>query len=232
MLLGIFVKIPVKRLTESNDTFVQKILKIDLVGFFAFAAACVMLLLGIEWGGTSYAWNSPTVIGLVCGGIAAFICLAGWFVYKGDSALIPPRLSKDRINVAIALTTFVQSGGLISAQYWLPIWFQGVKGASPFASGVMILPTIISQIIAAVICGALVQRTGYYLPEVLAGNAMVAVGAGLMIRMSPDTTEAYWIGYQILIGAGRGFVMQLVSPFSEKDPFTPQNDTDTSFSSS
>ncbi len=208
--LGFFIKFPVTRLTTSDLSVVQRILNIDLVGFFVFAAACVMLLLGLEWGGDTYPWSSATVIGLISGGLATFVCLAGWFVYKGDAALVPPRLSKNRINVAIAITSFVQSGGVLTASYWLPIWFQSIKNASPLSSGVMVLPTVISQLVASLVCGALVQRTGYYLPEVVGGNSLVVVGAALMSTMKPDTTEGEWIGYQILLGAGRGFVLQLV----------------------
>jgi len=211
ILLGVFVKLPVKRLTTSNLTIIQRILTIDFIGFFIFAAACIMLLLGLQWGGHTYPWNSATVIGLICGGIVAFVCLIGWFIYKGEKALIPPRLSKNRINAAIAITAFAQSGGIYTSSYWLPIWFQGVKGVSPLASGIMILPTVISQLFASVSCGILVQKTGYYLPEVVGGNALVAAGAALISTLQPDSTEGQWIGYQILLGAGRGFVMQLVS---------------------
>ncbi|KAH8815994.1 major facilitator superfamily domain-containing protein [Xylogone sp. PMI_703] len=208
--LSLFVKFPVTRLTTSNLTVIQRILSIDLIGFFTFAVSCVMFLLGLEWGGDTYPWKSSTVIGLLCGGILGFICLGGWFVYKGDAALIPPRLMKDRINLALSFTAFLQSGGVLIASYWLPIWFQGVKGASPLSSGIRILPMVISQFVASIVCGGLVQKTGYYLPEVVGGNAIVAVGAALLSTMKPDTTEGQWIGYQILLGTGRGFVMQLL----------------------
>ncbi|TPX16486.1 uncharacterized protein E0L32_003780 [Thyridium curvatum] len=208
--LALFVKLPVARLTKSDKTVLQRILSIDLVGFAIFSAACVMFLLGLEWGGDAHPWNSPTVLGLLCGGGVTFLCLAAWFSYKGDAALIPPRLSKDRINLAIAITGVLQGGGVFLSSYWLPIWFQGVKGASPIASGVMILPMVISQFVASVACGAIVQKTGYYLPEVVGGNALVTVGAALLSTMTPGTSEGQWIGYQILIGVGRAFVMQLL----------------------
>lgn len=208
--LGLFIKFPVTRLTTSDLSVVERILKIDLVGFFLFAAACIMLLLGLEWGGDTYPWSSARVLGLIIGGVLTFACLARWFVYKGDSALVPPRLSKNRINVAIAVTSFMQSGGVFTASYWLPIWFQGIKNVSPLSSGIMLLPTVISQLITSLVCGALVQRTGYYLPEVVGGNSLVVVGAALMSTMKPNTSEGEWIGYQILVGAGRGFVLQLV----------------------
>ncbi|PVH87890.1 MFS general substrate transporter [Cadophora sp. DSE1049] len=210
IVLGFFMKLPVSRLTTTELTVLQRIMTIDIAGFFGFASGCIMLLLGLEWGGDKFAWNSATVIGLLCGGGTMFVCLVGWFIYQGDAALIPPRLSKDRINVAIGITAFVQSGGVFTAAYWLPIWFQGVKGASPISSGTMILPSVISQLIAGVFCGGLVQKIGYYLPEVIGGNCLVVAGAALMSTMRPDTSMGQWIGYQILLGTGRGFVMQLL----------------------
>ena len=214
MFFGFFVKLPITHLTSSDLKFHQKILTIDLAGFFGLALSCIMLLLGLEYGGSTYPWDSATVIGLLCGGTVGIICLIGWFIYKRDGALIPPRLLRNRINASIGITSFLQGGCIYISSYWLPIWFQGVKQASPIGSGVMILPTIISQFVAAVICGALVQRLGYYLPEVIFGNSMIAAGAALMTVMTPDTTEAMWIGFQILLGVGRGFVLQLVTLLS------------------
>ena len=183
IFFGFFIKLPITHLTDSKLKFHQKFLTIDLIGFCGVAVSCVMLLLGLEYGGSIDPWNSATVIGLLCGGAVGIVLLIGWFIYKGDEALIPPRLLKDRINASIGITAFLQGGGIYLSSYWLPIWFQGVKEASPIGSGVMILPTIISQFIAAVVCGALVQRLGYYLPEVIFGNALIAAGAAMMIIM-------------------------------------------------
>ncbi|KAI1205589.1 MFS general substrate transporter [Annulohypoxylon truncatum] len=204
------VRLPVSRLSEVRTSLLQRVLEIDFGGFIIFAAASLMLLIGLQWGGTEYPWNSPTVIGLMCGGAATFGVLGFWFAYKGEAALLPPRLLRNRINIMITITSFVQSGGAINALYWLPVWFQAIQGADALRSGIMILPLILSQLVASVICGALVQKTGYYLPEVIGGNALVAIGAGLTSTFSPTTSLGSIIGYQILMGAGRGFVLQLL----------------------
>ncbi|KAI0879817.1 MFS general substrate transporter [Annulohypoxylon maeteangense] len=204
------VRLPVSRLSEVQTSLLQRVLDIDFVGFVFFAAASLMLLIGLQWGGTEYPWNSSTVIGLMCGGAATFGVLGFWFAYKGEAALLPPRLLRNRINTMITITSFVQSGGSINALYWLPVWFQAIQGADALRSGVMILPLILSQLVASVVCGALVQKTGYYLPEVIGGNALVAIGAGLTSTFTPTTPLGNIIGYQILMGAGRGFVLQLL----------------------
>ncbi|KAI0853534.1 MFS general substrate transporter [Daldinia vernicosa] len=204
------VKLPVTRLSEKNTSLLERVLDLDFVGFTIFAAAAIMLLIGLQWGGTKYPWNSPTVIGLMCGGVVAFVAVGFWFAYKGDSALLPPRLLRSRVSIMITITSFMQSGGSVNSLYWLPVWFQAIRGADALQSGIMLLPIILAQLFASVVCGALVQRTGYYLPEVVGGNALVAIGAGLTSTFSLATTDGEIIGYQILMGAGRGFVLQLL----------------------
>ena len=55
-----------------------------------------------------------------------------------------------------------------------------------------------------------VQKVGYYLPFAAASSAISAVGNGLVSTFSPRTKTATWIGYQIILGGGRGIGMQTV----------------------
>ncbi|CAK7201788.1 hypothetical protein SEUCBS139899_004503 [Sporothrix eucalyptigena] len=194
------------------DISMKQLARIDFPGFLIFAAACALFLIGLEWGGTKYPWNSATVIGLLVGGAVLFSIFGAWSQYLGDRALLPFRLLRyGHVNIFCGLTSLTQAASVFILMSYLPIWFQGVKGATPIVSGVMLLPTIVSQLVAALLCGFLVQRTGYYLPEVIGGNSFVAIASGLFTTFSPSTNTGEWIGYQILGGAGRGFVMQLLT---------------------
>jgi hypothetical protein len=51
---------------------------------------------------------------------------------------------------------------------------------------------------------------GYYLPWAFGGAIVMAIGNGLVSTFKPTTTIARWIGFQIVMGAGRGFGMQTV----------------------
>jgi len=53
---------------------------------------------------------------------------------------------------------------------------------------------------------------GYYLPWALVGGIITAIGNGLVSTFTASTSASVWIGYQILLGAGRGCGMQIVSP--------------------
>ncbi|KAK7967649.1 uncharacterized protein PG986_001926, partial [Apiospora aurea] len=218
VFIGLFVKIPIMGAPArpSTDdaagppTLYEKLIQIDLVGLLIFVLATALFLVGLQWGGTTYPWSSGMVVGFMVGGIAGFGVLAGWFWYKGDAALIPAKFFKMRVLNMISLTAVVQAGGTFTALYWYPIWFQAVKGASALQSGTMLLPLILSQLVFSVLSGGLVQKTGYYLPEVVAGNVFIALGSGLTTMFVPSTKAGEWIGYQILVGAGRGLALQVL----------------------
>ncbi|KAK9384924.1 hypothetical protein V1515DRAFT_609917 [Lipomyces mesembrius] len=64
-------------------------------------------------------------------------------------------------------------------------------------SGIMILPLILSLVIASILTGIVVSKVGYYTPFLLAGAVFMATGAGLMTTFKVDTNHAKWIGYHL-----------------------------------
>jgi hypothetical protein len=128
---------------------------LDLIGFGVFAGAAIQILLALQWGGVDYPWKSATIIGLFVGGAGTFVVWAVWNHHKGDAALIPFSLVKKRAVWSAALTQMFIFTNLFVSAFFLPIYFQAVKGASPFMAGVYILPSILSQLVAAVLSGIL-----------------------------------------------------------------------------
>jgi hypothetical protein len=80
-----------------------------------------------------------------------------WEHYRGDTAMIPLSMLKQRVVWSSCLTMFFTFSNMLTITYYLAIYFQAVKGDSPTMGGVSILPTILSQIIMAVISGVLGQ---------------------------------------------------------------------------
>ncbi|KAK4033297.1 major facilitator superfamily domain-containing protein [Parachaetomium inaequale] len=73
-------------------------LELDLLGFALIAPAAFQLLLALSWGGSKYAWNSATIIGLFCAaGVTALLWLV-WDWYRGDEALIPISIIKVQLT--------------------------------------------------------------------------------------------------------------------------------------
>ena len=114
-----------------------------------------MFLMALEWGGTKYSWNSATIIGLFCGSAGIFAIFAVWEYRRGDEAMIPYSMLRKREVWSSCLVIALFFGSLIVYTYYLPIYFQAVKGVNPSPSGVFILPGILSQMLMSVVSGVL-----------------------------------------------------------------------------
>ncbi|KAG8170300.1 hypothetical protein KVR01_001045 [Diaporthe batatas] len=182
---------------------------LDLPGFFLFAPAVAMILLGLQYGGNRYAWSSPRVIGLLCGGLATGIVFAAWEGWRKEKAMMPLSLLSKRAVWSSVLVGGFMTSTLLVHSYYLPIYFQAVKGASPTMSGVYLLPSILSQLLSSAFFGAIVGKLGYCIPAVLLSGVMVAIGGGLLSLLTVSTPTAKWIGYQVLLGFGRGVGIQM-----------------------
>ncbi|KAL8335868.1 hypothetical protein RB598_009859 [Gaeumannomyces tritici] len=182
---------------------------LDLIGFGLFAPSAVMLLLALSWGGGRHAWGTPIIIGLLCGGSLLALVFCAWAWYRNEKALIPPNVIRKTVVYCGCAVAFLQVGAFATLGDYLPLWFQSVLGASPTNSGLMLLPTMITQLLATIFCGLLFNKFGYAPAWAQTGNILSAIGSGLLTTFNPSTSQAEWIGYQILVGIGRGFVIQI-----------------------
>jgi hypothetical protein len=155
-LLLLLTKIPDRTATDtSKSAFLSSLGSLDLYGFSIFAPAITMFLLALEWGGTTYAWTSSIVIGLFCGAGVTFILFLVWEYRMGDDAMIPLPMIQKRVIWSSCAVMFTFFSSLLMLSYYLPIYFQTIRDVSPTLSGVYILPGILSQMLFAIISGAL-----------------------------------------------------------------------------
>ncbi|KAF5664221.1 major facilitator superfamily transporter [Fusarium circinatum] len=208
-VLILFVHMPDHRASRDESTMQILKTKLDFAGFVLFCPSIVMLLLALQWGGLEYPWDSATVIGLFCGGGVLFIIFIYWEHRVGSEAMIPLPIVRTREVWASCLSQSFLFSTVMVASYYFPVYFQSAKNASPFTSGVNLLPSILSVIFAAVASGALAQRVGYYLPFATTSGVLSSIGFGLASSMGPYASTATWAGYQILIGLGRGLGLQM-----------------------
>ncbi|TGO32669.1 hypothetical protein BHYA_0297g00010 [Botrytis hyacinthi] len=196
--------------TALTLTPLQRIQHLDLLGFFLFAPTAIQFLLALEWGGTTYPWSSSHIIGLFIGSFFNLLL----FLYReyraGNEAMIPLSLVRNTVVWTCCCTNFLFMAGMLTLSYYLPIYFQGVRGVQPTMSGVYTLPGVLSQMLFAIISGFAVQKIEYYLPFSIVGGCFAAIGYGLISTYTPSTPASKWIGYQILGGIGRGLSMQMV----------------------
>lgn len=149
---------PIPKKRKDHDaklTVMQSIDKLDPLGFVTFAPTCVMFLLALEWGGKKYAWDSALIIGLFCGAAGMLAVFIFCEYRRSDTAMIPLGLFRERVVYCSCLVSMFQFGAIQTSAYYMPIWFQTIKGASPSMSGVDFLPLILSMIVATMVAGLL-----------------------------------------------------------------------------
>jgi hypothetical protein len=161
-----------------------------------------MFFIALQYTSSGNSWGTPRVIGLLVGSGVTTLILVGWQWYKGGDALIPLNILQNRRVAASCVMGFLIYGTLATQGYYLPTWFQAIKGDSAIQSGVHMLPYTLGACVSSILTGAFVNRTGLYTPPAVLGSAIAAVGSGLIATLPVNSSSAYWIGYQVLTSFG------------------------------
>lgn len=198
---------PKKNLT-SGDSFLKKIFGLDLGGNALLLASAIMLFLALQFNNLGYAWSSARVIGLLVGFGVVLLIFVGWQHYQGDRALMPPKIMLQRTVLWSCVAAFFIYGTLLVHAYYLPIWFQAIKGDSAITSGVSMMGYVLPNALFSLFAGAIVTKIGYFAPPAIIGSAIGVVGCGLLTTLQVDTRSANWIGYEVLASAGLGIAIQ------------------------
>ena len=156
-LLLFKIHIPERLIKVSGEksTIKTVLSQLDLIGFSLFAPFSIMVLMALQWGGQKYSWSSSTIIGLFCGGAGALLAFLSWEWHIGEKAMIPFSVLRERVVWCSCLVIGLFFASLLVFSYYLPIYFQTVKGVSPTMSGVYMLPSVLSQMATSVVSGVL-----------------------------------------------------------------------------
>ncbi|RVX71249.1 hypothetical protein B0A52_04823 [Exophiala mesophila] len=187
----------------------EKILQMDLPGTFTIMVAIVCYLLAMQWGGATKSWSDGSVIAtLVVFGLATIVFVVIEY-FQGDRALLQGRLLKDRTIAVMSFYIFLVAGGFFTLLYYLPIYFQAARNVSAAQSGVNNIPLVLGASLFTVVSGGLVTATGQYIPIMVVGSILSAVGCGMVYTLDVDSPSSEWIGYQALVGIGLGLIFQI-----------------------
>ncbi|WP_208298546.1 MFS transporter [Streptomyces liangshanensis] len=183
--------------------------RLDILGALMLAAASTCLVLLTSWGGTEYAWGSRVIVGLAAGavGTAALFLLVE---RRASEPIIPLRLFRDSVFNLTGLIGAVVGVALFGAASYLPTFLQMVDGASATESGLLMLPMMGGIVVASVVSGQLISRTGRYRVYPLLGGAISVVGMWLLSRLEADTSRLECGIAQAVLGLGIGLVMPVL----------------------
>jgi hypothetical protein len=185
-------------------TAVAQIKNLDPVGIFFFVPSMICPVLALQWGGFTYSWSAPKIIGLLITFAILLVIFVAIEVMMPETAMAPTRVILNRSIAGSMTFMFLLSGALMSIIYYLTIWFQVVKGDSAIHSGVSTIPLLLSMAILSIPTAFFIQKIGYYVPALLLSPVLCATGAGLLSTLMSSSGNSKWIGYQVLYGFGLG----------------------------
>ncbi|KAI4143188.1 MAG: hypothetical protein L6R39_004666 [Caloplaca ligustica] len=120
--------------------------------------------------------------------------------------LIRPAIFKNRTSAVSYLSTIVHGMILWSLLYYLPLYYEAVKGFSPIISGVALFPQTFTVAPACVVVGILITVTGRYRWAIWSGWVLTVVGTGLLYLLDVHISTVGWIFLNLVGGLGMGML--------------------------
>jgi len=181
---------------------------IDWLGAALLAAASALLMLGLLWGGRSFAWSSATEVATLAGAALAWV----GFAFAERRAVEPILLFsalRDR-TVACSVACYALGGWvMLGSITFVPLFVQTVVGASATRSGLVLWPQFLGTSLASFAVGQFMFRSGRLRRMALLGPFVLAAGVLLLWHMDASVTSAQVARATVLSGIGWGLMAQV-----------------------
>jgi EmrB/QacA subfamily drug resistance transporter len=203
LILSLFLK-----MHNPRTPIKQGLAAIDWTGSILIIGGVLMLFLGLELGGTTFPWESATTICLIVFGLVAIVLYVVNEAKFAKYPITPAILFKHRTSALCYCLAFIHAVIFMAGNYWLPLYFQSVMGASPLQSGVYILPFAVAIAFSEISVGFYNKKTGHYKIPIIIGMADTTLGYGLFIDLGWHENWYKIIIYQIIAGLALGLNFQ------------------------
>ncbi|TDC67354.1 MFS transporter [Micromonospora sp. KC207] len=181
--------------------------RVDYAGaaLLTVVSSCVVLV--TTWGGITYPWASPMILGLVALGVLT--CALFVVVERRVAEPLVPLAMFRSLNFTLStLIAFLVGFALIAGLTFLALFQQAVQGASASDSGLLLLPLLLSMAAVNVVGGRLMSGGRSYRLLMLAGAALMTLSLLLFALMDVGTSRTVTAIPMVGFGAGLGLLMQ------------------------
>lgn len=186
----------------------DKFRKIDYLGILFSTSALVLLLIPISGGGSTYAWNSQLIIIMFCFGGTCFITflIVEWKVPK--LPMIPLRLFNNLSLGFILFQHFFYGMAHYSFIYYVPYYYQIVRGYSYIKSSLLLIPLVMTMSLTSIAAGYTISCTGKYIYILYSGYSLWLLGVCLLLIWNKNTPIGAIVVILFVMGIGVGFIFQ------------------------
>jgi len=178
--------------------------KFDAWGVVTMLLWTVPMLLALSWGGSTYAWTSPVILGLFALTLAALIAFY----------LVQTRTRSPLFDLSLLkLPTFSWAGigglffgaAFLGSILFLPLYLVEAKGVLPSSAGLVLTPLTLGVVAGSFAGGQLASRLGRYKGLLLTSNVLAAVAFFFIFQILNTTTPmSHLVLLMIVLGIGLG----------------------------
>jgi hypothetical protein len=172
---------------------------IDWLGMVLFIFGVGLIILAVQWGGTSYAWDSAATIAPFAVGGILFIAFFGHEYLLGPGRftsrllpkqvpLIPSTLFRKKDAWLLMVINFSAGISLVCAFYFISYYFQLAEGYSPSKAGMQLLyytPGLgVGVYLAMFLCNVWPAQTFYplFIGSIVEGVGLSALAWAVSVR--------------------------------------------------
>jgi EmrB/QacA subfamily drug resistance transporter len=184
--------------------------RIDFLGAGLLVTGVSCLLLATSWGGSQYAWTSPTIIGLAVAAVVLTTLFLVWET-RATEPVVPLRLFRNHVFAVCAGINFLVGAAMFGGIVFMPLFLQAVGGLSATASGMAMVPMMAGLTLTSIVSGRIITRTGRYKVFPVLGMVLVPTSLFLLSRLGTDVTTAMVVPIVAILGLGIGMVMPVVT---------------------
>ena len=180
----------------------------DYLGIITFTGALISFLVALTFSQQNTV-ISPALLDSLW--IFAVIMFSG-FIYaerKAKEPVLPLYLFKNSIFTISSVSVFLSGAITLASTVYIPLFLQLVQGLSPSSSGAYLTPLMFTMIIAAILSGQIISKTGTYKKLAIISFAIGTAGMFLLSTMTQNTSNLEIIIYEIIAGIGAGLAMPL-----------------------
>ena len=186
--------------------------RLDIPGAALLVIATSALLLVLNWGGISYPWSSPQVLGLLALSAVFWIAFATR-LSRAKEPLVSLEVLSNPIALAGCFGMFMVAAVNVGLSVYLPVYAQAYLGLSPAGSGYALLGFLLGAVAGATLGGRLTLRVVHAKRIAITGAAiggLALIAAGLMAS-EKSLVELELVLTVIGIGMGMTFPVTTVS---------------------
>ncbi len=200
--IALLLKLPHGSRTEGR--------RIDYLGMALVAVATASVVLVATWGGGTYDWTSPAILGLI-GVFLVSVALFIWVESRAAEPVLPLFLFVNR-NFNLTLLAGLMVGvAMFGTLGYMPTYLQMVTGYSPAQAGLLMIPMMGALLVTSILVGRRVSVTGRYKNFMIVGSLITASALVLLSTVRVEYPVAVICVFLAVLGVGLGSVMQLLT---------------------